>query len=134
MPPFFEPVGSAFWELRPAGKGVSGERMPGQTGTQRPDTAPECPDGISDTQQCPFSSSLALQCPCAVNRFGEKLPPSDSGNVGGIAHQLAGNNGPAHAIVLLLLLLLHRHNALHNPLRAGHITEADRSTLEKSTL
>ena len=74
MPPFFEPVGSAFWELRPAGKGVSGERMPGQTGTQRPDTAPECPDGISDTQQCPFSSSLALQCPCAVNRFVEKLP------------------------------------------------------------
>ena len=54
--PFFKSVGSAFWELRPAGKGVSGERMPGQTGTQRPDTAPECPDGISDTQQCPFFS------------------------------------------------------------------------------
>ena len=54
--PFFKSVGSAFWELRPAGQGVSGERMPGQTGTQRPDTAPKCPDGISDTQQCPFFS------------------------------------------------------------------------------
>ena len=126
--PFFKSVGSAFWELRPAGQGVSGERMPGQTGTQRPDTAPKCPH-LGHT----VPSSLALQCPCTVNRFGEKLPPSGSGNVGGIAHQLAGNNGPAHAIVPLLLLLLHQHNALHNPLRAGHITEADR-TLEKSTL
>ena len=36
--PFFKSVGSAFWELPPAGQRVSGERMPGQTGTQRPDS------------------------------------------------------------------------------------------------
>ena len=70
--PFFKSVGSAFWELPPAGqKGV----RPADARTNWDTKAGQCPDGIWDTEQCPFFfSSLALQCPCAVNRFVEKLP------------------------------------------------------------
>ena len=104
--PFFKSVGSAFWELPPAGKGVSGERMPGQTGTQRPDSVRMASGTHSSVHSS--SSPLALQCPCAVNRFGEKLPPSQCRR-----HRASVSRAQwaSPRYCALLLLLLHNHNA-----------------------
>ena len=92
--PFFKSAGSAFWELPPAGKGVSGERMPGQTGTQRPQVSGW---HLGHTA---VSILLLLLSPSSVRTPSIVLRRScRRANVGGTAHQLAGHNGPAHAIV-----------------------------------
>ena len=74
LQPFLESLGSAFWELPPAGQRVSRERMPEQTGTQRtqtetqrPAAAHKCPRGISDTRQCP---SIVFQLAAALGNVG----------------------------------------------------------------
>ena len=86
----------------------------------------ECPDGISDTQQCPFFVSRP---PVSVRR--QSFWREVAAELGGIAHQLSRDNGPAHAIVPRYCSC--SKPTMPQPFESrGHITEADRSsTLRK---
>ena len=72
----------------------------------------ECPDGISDTQQCPFFVSRP---PVSVRR--QSFWREVAAELGGIAHQLSRDNGPALAIVPRYCSC--SKPTMHNPLRAG---------------
>ena len=123
--PFFKSAGSAFWELPPVGKGVSSgvrERMPGQTGTQRPRVS-RWHLGHTAVSVLRLSPS-SVRAPSIVLERGCRRARRHRASV--IAGQWAS---PRYCAALLLLLETHNAQPFES---RGHITEADRnSTLRK---